>query len=94
MTLIPAGDEVLSRVIRCLHGVIPQTQPSIEPSTKVLELESVDSLVIVSLVDKLEEEFGVEIDAGLISPENFATPGRIAEAVASSLARVRGREES
>lgn len=91
--MIPLGDEVLSRVMGCLHSVIPQTQSSIEPSTKVLELESVDSIVIVSLVDKLEEEFGVEIDAGLISPENFATPERIAGAVASSLARVRGHEE-
>jgi acyl carrier protein len=45
------------------------------------------------LIDKLEEEFGVEIDSGLISPENFATPERIAGAVLSSLARVRRRED-
>jgi acyl carrier protein len=68
----------------CLRAVLPDPAAPLDPETEILTLSGVDSMVIVALLAKLEEEFGVEIRPELIAPESFGTPRRLAETVRAS----------
>jgi acyl carrier protein len=57
----------------------------VEPTTQLLELGTVDSIVIVALIAWLEQEFDIEIDPSLFEPERFATAEQIAALVAASV---------
>ena len=69
---------LLEKVMTCLRAVLPDPSVPLEPDTEILALDGVDSIVIVALLSRLEEELGVEIRPELISPEGFGTPRRLA----------------
>ena len=49
----------------------------------LLALGIIDSFDIVNLVVEFEEAFGIEIDPGLVIPDNFRTIGAMSELIKS-----------
>jgi len=58
-------------IISILKEADPYEELHIDENTDLIANEIIDSLMLVFLVTKLEEKIGVEIDASLVTPENF-----------------------
>jgi acyl carrier protein len=59
-------DDVRARLSKCFLVVFPKLKPEEVPSASNQTLASWDSLATVTLVNVIEEEFGVQID-----PDDF-----------------------
>ncbi|HEY0733452.1 MAG TPA: acyl carrier protein [Herpetosiphonaceae bacterium] len=76
--------ELIALVIDVVQAEINDSSVQIEEMTPLQDLSSFDSLVVVGVLERLEQQLGVEMDPALILPETFATPRAIAEALMQS----------
>jgi acyl carrier protein len=56
---------------------------NITAETSLLTTNILDSLEFLSLVEYLQEKYGIDIDEDDLSPENFDSPSTVANLVAS-----------
>ena len=63
------------KIIEVLEEICPFE--TIEEETLLIEMQILDSLAIVSLIERLEEELDININEEDIIPENFATVNAI-----------------
>ncbi len=76
--------ELVALVIDVVQTELHDATVQIEETTPLQDLSSFDSLVVVGVLERLEQQLGVEMDPALILPETFATPRSIAEALMQS----------
>jgi acyl carrier protein len=76
--------ELVALVIDVVQAELHDTTIQIEEMTPLQDLSSFDSLVVIGVLERLEQQLGVEMDPTLILPETFATPHSIAEALMQS----------
>ncbi|HEY0604759.1 MAG TPA: acyl carrier protein [Herpetosiphonaceae bacterium] len=76
--------ELIALVIDVVQAEINDPSVQIEEMTPLQDMSSFDSLVVVGVLERLEQQLGVEMDPALILPETFATPRAIAEALMQS----------
>jgi acyl carrier protein len=76
--------ELVALVIDVVQAELHDATVQIEEMTPLQDLSSFDSLVVVGVLERLEQQLGVEMDPALILPETFATPRSIAEALMQS----------
>ena len=78
-------DEMVAKVIQAVQSEMQMPDASIEDATSLPDLKGFNSLIVASLIERLELQFGCEMDPVLILPETFANPRTIAEAFAQSM---------
>ena len=73
----------MENYVETISGIIKEIKPSAEftEDTKLLDEHVLDSLLIVSLVSELSDEFDVDITPVDVVPENFATVNSIADMI-------------
>ena len=69
-----------------LRAVLPSLPVPLEPATE-LAAAGLDSLTVVELLVRVEQEYGIVIDDDVLGQGVFATPGALWEVVLQSLAR-------
>lgn len=71
---------------RKIWEILNAINPKIEENAEMDLLESglIDSFVIVNIVMELENEFEIEIDPELITPDNFRTINSIVKLIEKS----------
>lgn len=71
---------------RKIWEILNAINPKIEENAEMDLLESglIDSFVIVNIVMELENEFEIEIDPELITPDNFRTINSIIKLIEES----------
>lgn len=67
-------------VLACIAEVLGDGR-ALRHDTALLDVPGFTSIVVADLVERLEEELGVEVPPGLIVPETFETPAAIATAL-------------
>lgn len=77
-------ETILDQVITVVQAKLQDDSLRIEATTSLQDLRSFDSLVVVSVLEALESDLGLEIDPALILPETFATPLTLADALVQS----------
>jgi acyl carrier protein len=78
-------DEMVATVIQAVQSEMQMPDASIEDATSLPDLKGFNSLIVASLLERLELQFDCEMDPALILPETFANPRAIAEAFAQSM---------
>lgn len=69
------------QVLKILKGV--RADVDFEKETKLIDDDILDSFDIISIVSDLNDEFGIDITADELEPENFNTLDAIVELVKS-----------
>jgi acyl carrier protein len=76
--------ELVPLVIDVVQAELNDPAIHVEATTSLQDLRGFDSLVVVGVLERLEQQLGIEMDPALILPETFATPGSIADALMQS----------
>jgi acyl carrier protein len=70
-------------VLDALKSVVPQYADRIDVTTSLAGI--LDSFALVSLLDRLARDLGVELDPGRLKVEDFENAASIAQAIAREL---------
>jgi len=81
---MPTRETYVRLVIAAVQAVLQDTTVPIQATTALQDLKGFDSLAIVSLIERLEDQLGIELDPTLILPETFENPSTLAEALLQS----------
>ena len=81
---MPTPETYIPLVIATVQAVLHDTTVPIHETTSLQDLKGFDSLAVVGLIERLEDQLGIELDPALILPETFANPSTIAEALLQS----------
>lgn len=71
-------------VIAAIRATLRDATLPIDATTALQDLKGFDSLAIAGLIERLEDQLGIEMDPGLILPETFTNPSTLAEALLQS----------
>jgi acyl carrier protein len=81
---MPTRETYLPLVIAAVQAVLHDATVPIQATTSLHDLKGFDSLAIVGLIERLEDQLGIELDPALILPETFENPATLAEALLQS----------
>ena len=79
-------EQILDSLLPWLGGKIQGTDREINAKTELITENLLDSMEFLELVSFLEEQFNIELDPDILTPENFKTPTDIANMVAREAA--------
>ncbi|HEU4965163.1 MAG TPA: phosphopantetheine-binding protein [Bacilli bacterium] len=71
--------EVVALVLKEVQAIMPDEGLEVTELTFLPDLKGFDSLLIVNLLERLEMELDIEVDAALLLPEAFETPQAVAD---------------
>ena len=66
------------RVVAVVTGVLGCTQAQVRAAAALYDLPGFDSVMLMTIVERLERDLGTEIPAEWIVPEAFASVGSLA----------------
>jgi acyl carrier protein len=75
---------IVPYVIEAVYTVLQDTSVVIHETTPLEDLKGFDSLAIVSILERLEDQLAIEMDPELILPETFENPRTLADAFMKS----------
>lgn len=78
-------NQILDSILPWLRNKTQDSNREIDPGTELIKENLLDSIEFLELVSFLEDTFNVELDADLLTPENFNTPSDIANMVSGVL---------
>ncbi len=81
---MPTVETYVPLVVAAVQAVLRDTTIPIGETTPLQDLKGFDSLAIAGLIERLEDQLGIELDPALILPETFANPSTIAQALLES----------
>lgn len=70
-----SSSEIQEEVLNVIRLISLKPSSEVGPETDLFESGTLDSVVLVGLLTKLEESFDLEIPPSEFSPENFSTVG-------------------
>ncbi len=75
-------DEITEKITKFVRNVSQINESdSLDCDTKILSLGYIDSFKVLSIINFIEEEFNIKIDANNITLEQFDSIGEIARMV-------------
>lgn len=77
---MPSSDEIAARIAALIGETLFIDPPA--PEEDLIEAGYIDSLAVITLIDSIESEFGVQFPLDEFEIDDFRTAGRIAEYVA------------
>lgn len=77
----PQRTEIAERVSAAVEAVFGRPP---HPATSLFDLPGFDSITIVAVLERLENELGVEVPAELIMPEAFESLDSLTDLLASA----------
>lgn len=77
-------EELVLVVIDVVQATLNDSAVQVQATTALQDLSAFDSLVVVGVLERLEQQLNIEMEPGLILPETFATPRSIAAALMQS----------
>ena len=76
--------QLVHSVIETVQAVLADKTIAIQETTSLQDLRGFDSLAVVDIIERLEQQLGIEIDPALILPETFTSPLTITDALIQS----------
>jgi acyl carrier protein len=81
---MPSTDEIDARIAALIGEVLFIDPPA--PADDLIEAGYIDSLAVITLIDAIESEFGVQFALDEFGIDDFRTAARISAYVAKTLA--------
>jgi D-alanine--poly(phosphoribitol) ligase subunit 2 len=78
-----SADQISTRIPTLIGEVLFVDPPA--PDDDLIEAEYIDSLAVVSLIDAIEGEFGIQLPLDEFEIDDFRTAGRISDYVAKQV---------
>jgi len=79
--------EVIRQAVVLTVAEAVHVEPStVESSPSLLDLAGFDSITVVTVLERLEDAFGLEVRAESIVPEAFESVGTLTDLIAAALA--------
>lgn len=79
--MFPQRKEIAEHVITAVEAVFGRSP---DPATSLFDLPGFDSITIVAVLERLENELGVEVPAELIVPEAFESLDSLTDLLTSA----------